>query len=235
MDPTDLLMLAAQAANAMRHLESPEAGLALGYKFLRKRPPKGDADDPLPVRVARLCCAAGGRRADLLRHLWSQPKSVVVLNRPDDEGDEAPVEPDPEAQRIYDKLINSRRKVKRRDMFEGGFPSFELIRRQGGGSFGGRWVRQGRSAFMKYKLDGLQERVRGIIHYPLEVPVLFPIEVGPEPWSLWDVCCAFADQYVRIYEHPGRYGVWGHDLSDLAITGLTYYPDHELIDADISS
>ena len=39
----------------------------------------------------------------------------------------------------------------------------------------------------------------------------------------------------RIYEHPDRYGVWGHDLADLWIEGLAYYPKHRLIWATIGS
>ena len=71
--------------------------------------------------------------------------------------------------------------------------------------------------------------VRGLIDYPLERPCLFTINVGEEPWSVWDVCCAFAEQYARIYEQPERYGVWGHDLSDLWIERLLYFPEKKLI------
>ena len=86
-----------------------------------------------------------------------------------------------------------------------------------------------------FKPQGLPATVRGLIDYPLEVPVLFPIEAGPEPWPLWDICCAFAAQYVKIYEQPERYGVWGHDMADLWIDQMDYYPDHELFHAVMGS
>jgi hypothetical protein len=40
---------------------------------------------------------------------------------------------------------------------------------------------------------------------------------------------------VRIYERPDRYGIWGHDIGDLWIEGLEYYPKEQLIYAQIGS
>jgi hypothetical protein len=233
MGSLDLLTLSAQAALALRCTGDPEDGIIAGYKFLRKRPPR-DGGENQAVRIARLMSVAGERRADLLHFLWSRPKSVSVLNRPDDERAEGLAEPDPEARRLYEQVINSRRGVKHRDMMGDGFGSFRVALRECAGHFGGRWVKS-KGGWIRFKPEGLPERVRGLINYPLEVPVLFPIEVGKEPWSLWRICCAFAEQYVRTYEHPDRYGVWGHDLADLWIEGLAYYPKHRLIWATIGS
>lgn len=234
MGPVDLLTLSAQAALAMRCTDDVEVGIAAGYKFLRKRPPKDGGDDQA-VRIARLVSIAGERRADLLQFLWTRPKNQVVLEKVyQQEPAEELIEPEPEAQWLYDKVINTRRKVKQREMMADGLGSFNVSLRECTGGFGGRWV-QKKAGWLRYKKDGLPEKVRGLIDYPLEVPVLFPIEVGPEPWSLWRICCAFAEQYVRIYNHPDRYGVWGHDMADLSITGLTYYPDHLLIYPGMSS
>jgi hypothetical protein len=232
MDPIDLLHLAAQAAHAIRCSSDEETGLAEGYKFLRKRRPKDEAD-PLPVRIARLMCAAGEQRAALLEFLWSRPKRVALLNRPDSEPVEEMVKPDPEAERLREVVELER--ARQRDMMEEGFSGFNIIRRAAGGTFGGRFVTRGKKGVMYFKPDGLPKTVRGLIDYPLEVPVLFTIEAGEEPWSLWDICCAYADQYVKIYEHPDRYGIWGHDLADLVIEGLIYYPQHQLVYAEIGS
>jgi len=57
--------------------------------------------------------------------------------------------------------------------------------------------------------EGLPTTVRGLIDYPLERPSFFTVDVGPAPWSVWNICCAFAEQYARIYEQPEKYGVWG--------------------------
>jgi hypothetical protein len=232
MDPTDLLRLAAQAAQAIRMAGDLDSGLTAGYTFLDQNPPRDKKDDPA-VRIARLVCAAGERRADLLQHLWSLPHGgALLLNRPDEEPNEDLAEPDAEAERLY-KIVNSS-KHKRLDMMEDGFPSFSIVRREVGGTFGGRWV-SGKGGVMRYKSDNLPESVRGLIDYPLEVPVVFPINAGSEPWSIWDICCAFAEQYVRVYEHPHRYGVWGHDIGDLWIEGLEYFPKEKLIYAHIGS
>lgn len=233
MGSIDLLMLSAQAALAMRCRGDLEGGIAAGYKFLRKRRPKDGRDDEA-VRVARLVSVAGERRADLLQFLWTLPKDQATLKKAEEQAPaEELAEPEPEAQRLWDKVINTRRKVKQREMLADGLGGFSVSLRECTGGFGGRWV--GKGGVFRFKPEDLPEKVRGLIAYPLEVPVLFPIDVGKAPWSLWHICCAFAGQYVRIYNHPDRYGVWGHDMADLSITGLTYYPDHKLIFPGISS
>ena len=70
---------------------------------------------------------------------------------------------------------------------------------------------------------------------PSERPCLFTVDVGEEPWSVWDICYAFAEQYARIYEQPEQYGIWGHDLSDLWIERLLYFPEKRLIYPHVGS
>jgi hypothetical protein len=230
MDPSDLLQLAAQAAQAIRCAGDLDTGLASGYQFLGLPAPK-DRKDPPALRIVRLMHAAGDRKADLLRHLWALRKSEVLLaNRPAEEPTEELLEPDAEALRLH-RVINSS-KYKRIDIL-GGFPSFSIVGRMVAGTYGGKWVSSG--GWTKYKPEGLPETVRGLITYPLAAPVVFPINVGKEPWLIWDICCAFAEQYARIYEHPRRHGVWGHDIGDLWLEGLIYFPKEKLIHAYIGS
>jgi hypothetical protein len=77
--------------------------------------------------------------------------------------------------------------------------------------------------------------VRGLIDYPLDQPVVFSIDLKSEMWYLWDILSAFSDQYARIYEDAERFGVWGHDLDDLWIDRLVYYPQKQLIYPYLSS
>lgn len=63
---------------------------------------------------------------------------------------------------------------------------------------------------------------------------MFPIDLK-EPWYLWDILLVFSDQYARIYEDSERFGVWGHDLDDLWIDQLLYYPQKRLIYPRLSS
>src|SRR5262249_51886020 len=107
----------------------------------------------------------------------------------------------------------------------GDMPAFSVAQRRGSGYFGGRpiVIRKGKRLTeekagelqpgdqMTMEQEGLPTTVRGLIDYPLEKPCLFTINIGEEPWSVWDICCAFADQYARIYEQSEKYGVWGHD------------------------
>jgi hypothetical protein len=135
-----------------------------------------------------------------------------------------------------------------RDM-AGDFPSVSVADKRPSGFFGGRTIvtRKGKRLTeekagelragdqVSIEKEGLPKTVRGLIDYPLERPCLFPIEVGDEPWSLWDIYCAIADQYARIYEDPEKYGIEGHDLGDLWIEGLFYYPKKKLIYPHIGS
>jgi hypothetical protein len=135
-----------------------------------------------------------------------------------------------------------------RDM-TGDFPAFSVAERRVGGYFGGRMIiiRDGKRLTedqagaiqvgdsIQSESEGLPATVRGLIDYPLERPCLFTIDAGDEPWSIWDICCAFADQYASIYEQPEKYGVWGHDMTDLWIERLLYYPEKGLIYPHVGS
>ncbi|MGL6096314.1 MAG: hypothetical protein ACRC7O_11025 [Fimbriiglobus sp.] len=123
------------------------------------------------------------------------------------------------------------------------FSAFQIADRRGSGFFGGRTVvlRDGQSLSLEdagelqdddetsTESDGLPVTVRCLLDYPLEVPVLFTIETGNEPWDLWAICCAIADEYTRVYQTPEAYGIWGHDLTDLVIEELLYFPEERLI------
>src|SRR5262249_44441397 len=70
----------------------------------------------------------------------------------------------------------------------------------------------------------------GLIDDPLEHPMQFQIDFEEEGyWNLSEILDAFADQYHMIYENPRRFGVTGHDLSNLWIEQLKYYPSKKLI------
>jgi hypothetical protein len=97
-------------------------------------------------------------------------------------------------------------------------------------------------AFLRDQLDGLDLELTGvatslsrhdgpptvIIHRYLGVHHSWGGSTGA-PWDVWDICCAFADRYLKLYECPEQYGIWGADLSSLWIEDLVYYPDHQLI------
>ena len=251
MDPVDVLTVAAHAAQLIRSGPDPEEALVGGYRALGLQPP-GDEDDPLAVRIARLADATGAKRDKLIEFLNKQA-GPVPLNRPQ-KGWGGAVEPaaaeDEEAGAEAMELVSyaEAEEDSAREMM-GDFPAFSVAERRVSGYFGGRTIviRNGKRLTeeqageirtgdaLQTEKEGLPNSVTGLIDYPLERPCLFTINVGDEPWSVWDICCAFAEQYARIYEQPEKYGIWGHDLSDLWIERLLYFPEKRLIYPHVGS
>jgi hypothetical protein len=156
---------------------------------------------------------------------------------------------DAEAERLY-AIVNSEpvEELRKRDLLQAGWGGFHVLTRKLLGVHGGRWIDVRHETMSpeeieqspglmirRFQTTGLPTLIHGLIDYPLEVRVRFEIPGGPEPWSLWDICRAFADQYARIYQEPERYGVWGHDLQDLSIDGLVYYEQEQFIFPLVSS
>lgn len=251
MDPVDVLTKAVMAAQFIRSASDPEAAIRGGYGALGREPPM-DQDDAIAVRVARLMAEAGDRRRDVFQFLQTRA-GPLPLNRPDrgwPGGVESPpAEPEPEAIRLLDYVEGDQAGPV--PMFPEGFGPFEVARRSIVASFEGPievervngrafrlpagGLQERRGTIEEIDLEGLPTTVRGLIDYPIGSPVLFPIETGEAPWSLWDICCAIADQYDRMYEDAGRYGIWGHDITDLWIESLLYYPGERLIYPQIGS
>jgi hypothetical protein len=251
MDPVDVLTLGAQAAQLIRSGKDPEKILQGAYKTL-KLPRPDDGEDSLAVRIARLTEAAGDARDKLMKYLDKHSGPLPFNRLPGGWG--GAVEPalalapadDAEAEELVEYVEDEEDSA--RDM-SGDFPSFSVAERRVDGFFGGRTIiirkrkrlteeqageiRAGDE--IRTEKEGLPKTVRGLIDYPLERPCLFTIKVGEEPWSLWEICCAFADQYARIYQQPEKYGLWGHDLTDLWIERLLYFPKKRLIYAHIGS
>jgi hypothetical protein len=251
MDPVDILTLAMHAAQLIRSGNDPEEALVGAYKALRLRRPD-DGDDPLAVRIVRLADAAGEKRDKLIEFLTKQA-GPLPLNRPK-KGWGGAVEPtaadkeqaDAEAEELLSYAETEEGSA--REMMAN-FPAFAVAQKRVEGYFGGRTiiVRKGKRLTeeqageiregdaIETEAEGLPTTVRGLIDYPLERACLFTIKVGEEPWSVWDICCAFAEQYARVYEQPEKYGIWGHDLADLYIERLLYFPEKRLIYPEVGS
>jgi hypothetical protein len=243
MDPVDVLTFSVTAAQAIRRSSDPERVIAAAYALLDRDAP--DPAESMAVRVARLMDEAGDRRRDVLDFLTQNARGPF-LNRPVSPGAEA--ESDPEADRLAG-YVNEHEGSGRSMFGRRSFGVFEIATRSVLHSFGGRTLIKRNGERMpraeagqlqpgdefEWEPEGLPVSVRCLLDYPLGAPVLFTIETGSEPWSVWDICCAIASQYAKIYEHPERYGVWGHDITDLVIENLIYYPDERLIYPQIGS
>jgi hypothetical protein len=251
MDPVDVLTVAVHAAQLIRSGADPEEAMAGAYEALRLKRPD-DGDDPLAVRIARLADAAGTKRDELIEVLNKQA-GPLPLNRPK-RGWGGAVEPgtfeDKDADTEAEELVSyaEAEEESAREMM-GDFPAFSMAHKRVSGFFGGRTVviRKGKRLTaeqageiragdaIEMEREGLPTTVRGLIDYPLEQPCLFTIHVGDEPWSVWDICCAFAEQYARVYEQAEKYGISGHDLTDLWIERLLYFPEKRLIYPHVGS
>jgi hypothetical protein len=248
MEPTEILTMAQNAAQLLRGAADREKTLTSAYSVFERQPPM-DQDEQMAIRITRLLTEAGERRRDVLDYLRSQ--CLGMLNRPPGGWANTPqdleIETDPETLELIDYVQEA--EANGREIFPDSFGAVGLANRSMLATFGGRTIieRNGRRLTPEeagelaagdqfhFESEGLPSSVRGLVDYPMEVAVLFTIETGQEPWSVWDICCAFADQYAAIYEHPQRYGIWGHDLSDLCLERLVYFPERKLIYPHVGS
>lgn len=210
MDPVDILTMAVDAARMIRSAPDPEAVLREACQ--RVGCSESDETEPLSVRVTRLVESAGERRTELYEFLQTQ-RGPLYLNRPmaEREGAGGTREPDPEAQALREYVESEEAEEHAIDLLgEGPWP----------------YAIGSREIVYYIELEDVEQPkvARGLIDYPLEVPVLFSIDLRNEMWSLWDILSAFSDQYAWIYENAEQFGVWGHDLADLWIEQLFYYP-----------
>jgi hypothetical protein len=188
MDPVDVLSTSVMAAQLIRSAANPEAVIAGAYGVLNRDPPI-DRDEAIEVRIVRLMSEAGESRRVVLDHL-RECAGPLPLNRPDASDDRATeiirAEADPEAVRLAEFVEGE---VRRFQMIPEGQGPFSIAERKVMTSFDGPETEG---------LGPLPKSVRGLIDYPLAIPVLFDIETGDEPWDVWEIFYTFVDQYVKI-------------------------------------
>jgi len=65
-----------------------------------------------------------------------------------------------------------------------------------------------------------------VIHYdyPLDIDAEFPYR-NPSGFTRLSLFMCILDGYQTIYEHPEKYGVWGHGLDDLFLEGAVVNGD----------
>lgn len=216
MDTVDLLTMAVDVARMVRSVGDPDTLLRAACQHIGCTSTLGDA--PLSVRVVRLLEEAGERRPALREFLRAR-QGPLYLNRPLSEWELQPKSNDqkvPEIQSLTEFLDSEEGQATGIDLFGDRAMPYKV------GS---------REAVHYIKFEGVEQpsQARGLIDYPLGKPVLFSITLGEHGWYLWDILTAFSDQYAKIYENPGQYEIWGHDLDDLWIEQLHYYPSKKLI------
>ena len=215
MDSNDVILISAGVANALRRCGDFEAAMSSSYEVIGVTVPN-DNTDPMPVRIVRLVELAGDKRAALIAHL-NDVSGSGMLNRPAGSGSSVAAA-DPEAVRLA-AVANDERDGGE-DLFDD-MPVYQIAKRE---------------AELFYSPPGsLPGKVRIVLDYPLDNPVLFEVELDTEAWSYADICKAIADKYLEIYENAEHHGVWGHDIGDLVIEGLVYFPSERLIYPEVGS
>jgi len=70
------------------------------------------------------------------------------------------------------------------------------------------------------------------LDYPLDKPYDFKFS-SKNGFSVGRVISLIQRAYANVYQHPDKYGVWGHDIGDLVIETITDMGTH--IDVGIGS
>ena len=73
-----------------------------------------------------------------------------------------------------------------------------------------------------------------ILDYPLDGEVEFDHKLSPKMTAL-DICKLAAADYSVIYRSPGKYGVYGHSITDLAFEYLNINDTKRRVTFDVGS
>jgi hypothetical protein len=58
------------------------------------------------------------------------------------------------------------------------------------------------------------------IDYPLSSPAKFKFNTGSDGMGFVGLSTFIGKCYAKIYDNCEKYGVWGHDIEDLRLTGI---------------
>lgn len=70
------------------------------------------------------------------------------------------------------------------------------------------------------------------IDYPLSVEYTFKVK---GPISGYDLAIKVAKEYVKIYNAPKVWGIWGHGIGDLVVEGFVVNFDKKTVEVLIGS
>jgi hypothetical protein len=83
-----------------------------------------------------------------------------------------------------------------------------------------------------------------VIDYPLSNPAVYKIKTGKNGMGLVTLLGKIGKLYQRVYAledrrisagKEGLYGIWGHDMDDLAIEGININHKKKIITLDVGS
>ena len=191
--------------------------------------PASEPADMEPADSATLALAEKAERVDDWIQIWTQMIRLKSVRRlPSDKSGKTEM-----GSAMLPCLSVSSRAMSMYFTYDD-LPEFPIIGLNVKDAAAAKQKRRERERFMKTK--PLPVTVSVLLTYPLGRPYIFQWEAGaPDMWNLWDLAMAICDHYAQIYTAAGRYGVWGHDLGDLAIEGMQFSPSLRLIEPEIGS
>ena len=74
-----------------------------------------------------------------------------------------------------------------------------------------------------------------IIDYPLSCKAEFIIKCDGKGLDLQGLVKKIINSYYEIYENEKKYGIWGHDIVDLYLEGITVDHSKKIIILDMGS
>ena len=75
-----------------------------------------------------------------------------------------------------------------------------------------------------------------IIDYPIHgVPIKFNIKTGKKGINLFRLLSIIGEKYQYIYDHETDYNIYGHDIYDLQLEGITVNHKKKIIELSVGS
>jgi hypothetical protein len=79
-----------------------------------------------------------------------------------------------------------------------------------------------------------RDKIKIIFDYPLSIPVTKTFRSRAyHGFNEIDFLRCVYNGYVEIYDNPNKYGIWGHDFSDLVLEGYKELNDYGLFVTDL--
>ncbi len=205
----DQLIRAAQYARLLRNAHDPQSSLTeLQRRFGLPQ------NESAAIALARVAAGPAGQQKEVLALLKGLARTQIVNRSPEAAPSSEREVIDPEALRLS-QVVNDEDQAVR---IFGDTPGFSLLQR----------------AITIYadEIDEFPGGTRLLIDYPLDSPRLFHVACDCDYAS---VCDAIADAYDRIYSDARANGVILHDLSDLVIEDVLFFPKERLLYPHIGS
>lgn len=74
-----------------------------------------------------------------------------------------------------------------------------------------------------------------IIGYPLNNPAKIEVKTGKTGMGVANLLAKIGESYRNVYDNAERFGIWGHDIDDLILSGVNVNHKTKMITLDVDS